>query len=368
MSKKIKSLIKRPAEIRALLIEAMNNANDEMVLISLINDISDIMREPSGSDIINDLMDVDYWDNDDAYRYFYGICSLLINHQSVMINDSYGSLTQIAIPVVVYLSDDSIHDTVEIETKVPNLLMHSVGKDLMEELGIDGDVGMSFCPFLISKDFFNKDACEMFSLHEDLMNKSYANEIALTSTIDKKDMHVFFICGVITEVGRSQFIHTKKESGLNNPLRMRQWREKNARIIQSYFNKKGKDLKVTIGPATPLINSLRSAPAYVREANMWDMLSSGEESLDFSTVVAVVNENPDTGRIILQLFQDNHCVMVFDCYEPVIEEMGSKINNFLDKDMIECKLRYHGLVKIMHSNKDLGTHDLSELLEMPLIG
>lgn len=372
-----KSVLGNHDEFRKALVNVRQNQHDSMLVLSFMTDLILMLQDDKYHDFIDDFMSPDAWDSESDFFYFYSMSSLLICHQQVNTDGNNGAMVQVGIPVTVYIDESATEESYLMDRNLPRLFLHNVvGQTLIKELSMKGksrvkdDSGFMLSSMLHKTEFFRKRIGDLYSLPHQLVDGQEIDAEEPLVAIDKKDMFTFMIYGVLVESDCTQFIHTRNDSKLGDPLALREWRETSSKILQAHYKSKGQDIQVRIGPPAPLINSLSIANAYVREANMWRIMEDSDQDVDYSIFTALINEDPVDGVVTIQIFDDNRCIMVFDYGYRIIHNQKSKDEGgeYLDGRLLESKLRYKGINKIFHTTKDLGGKSLEELLIMPMIG
>lgn len=347
--------------VRRVCEDKKNKRNFAEMINVALDMLMDKQREAELEEI---MMSRDFWDNDEQCVAFQGVIFMLINNQMVTQEQdgpASGTRNQILIPVILHGQPE--FNNHELSRELPPILIHQIGTELLKRLGVSDSAKLSFCPVMLTSQFFNKSFRELFLLSEGLFSGTIRDQKA-PQRLGPDGFQVFYIYAVLMEEGKSQFSQFKNEI-IRDCVSTRDWREDQGAILERHYQRKGFLGTVTMGHPGFLIDSLYNTAAYMRESNLWNMINSSMGRGISRSDLVVINQESGDNWICIRMFDGNRCTMVFDYGKAMVRDTIK--GGFQDRMMIEDKLRHGGFTRFLHTNEEFDTRDIDILVDRPLL-
>ena len=339
----------------------VNYANETR---TLLNNLIILLNTPSLSKTLDLILNPDTWLTTEQYEIVKNLVFLLINHQPVISNGCAGSITQIAIPVVI--QKYSLKSLIDIKSELPVMILNEIGNDIVEILGLPESSKIILNPYLFSHGFLSKNLHELYELPSYGLSGQSILDSETFIFDENKELQLFYIYGIITEPNETHFAKTNIDSKLSDPRALWSWREKHGKVLQKFMDCKHSEVNISIGAPSVLTHALTTGFMYSREYKIWSLLGERLLTKTPSEFTSVFNEDPQTGRILIRIYCNNYCIFVFDYGYAMAKTSNGKIK-WLDTLILEHKLKKHGFSNIIHEQKNLQTTDLEGYLNKPLI-
>lgn len=270
------------------------------------------------------------------------------------------TVSQFAVPLMLQFDHD---DSVSFNSEMPPIIKQMISEELKNMIGISESDTLIINDRLLTAEQLFVSPHSKYFMPEQLMNHGWLATETTEIAIDHVEGgNVVYLYCLAIRPDDAHFQGHQIDKLFFNPESILESRERISQHFSIWFGNKKIPLSPYCGIPGTIPICVEAAKATQREIRFTAYYRNSALA-DHRDILAIINHNEVEG-IIVRLYSDNHCILVFSYGHPLIYDREGL---YLDHELLASRLRREVTERVLMSEKSTNCSHIGELVDQPLI-